>query len=158
MKHAFALALVVGLTTAAQADVYNIPGSALTLKTLSSNYMSGAGITESTAPVNYVGIGRVCSVTMMSAKHSSNGKLTFDFWKHTAAVHGSIDAQPVNMAHLTSQNRGGSTREIQFYTQNGVLSPDVDSSKDFLFVTVHNAGATLVMGITVDIRPECPSD
>lgn len=156
MKYAFALVFAFGFATSAAAEVYNIPGSTLTLKQMSDNYMTGTNFrSQYTAPINYTGVGKFCSVTMAAAKHAGNNRLNLSLFKHTATEGNSIDAQPTLMANVKSRS-GDISRKVQLYKAHTVLNPDVDSSKDFLFVVVYNAYSTKVMGITVEILPECP--
>lgn len=158
MKQILPLALALGFSTTAIAEVYNIPGSALTLKQMSDNFMTGANFrSEYTAPINYTGIGKVCSVTLVSARNYKERKIDLSLFKHTATEGSSIDAQPTLMANVRSHN-GGSSRKVQISTERNINSPEVDSSKDFLFVIAYNAYSTKVMGITVEILPECPPD
>lgn len=156
MKHILPLALALGFSTTASAEVYNIPGSALTLKQMSDNFMTGSNFrSEYSAPVNYTGVGKVCAVTLVSAKNYKERKINLSLFKHSATKGSSIDAQPTLMASVKSHN-GAANRKVQIETEREISSPDVDSSKDFLFVVAYNAYSTKVMGVTVEILPECP--
>lgn len=155
MRYALLLSLMFAGSPAANAEIFNIPGNALTLKTLDQNlFLTYSGRSVFVAPLNYTGTGRVCSVTMMAGKHSRGGKLNLTLWKHSAVPGASINSPPTKMVEIRSKYNA-SPGPIQLYTESVIANADVDSSHDFVFAVVDNAHVTKIMGLTVEILPQC---
>jgi len=156
------VAATIGLTTAAQAEIIQIP--AITFANRSSATVIGDSnfgtLTNATgtffAPVPFsVDRERVCLFTLVHRDNDADFGITAQLLKKGIVIGDNPFTPPIVMAKVAT-GAAAATAGVKKKSDNTIRRPVIDLANAFYYVELTIPATTLeVLGVQIDVRPAC---